>query len=117
MFDFRRITLFCLEKCLSKHKMTVFSENLGVAMVPLDPRGYAYGTCNIARTFQRLTQWFGARGIAPPYPPRYASGLIIMLMANFGLNALQTLCELLHILIIYHVASMATPIKIFLHGG
>ena len=29
MFDFRRITLFCLEKCLSKHKMTIFSENLG----------------------------------------------------------------------------------------
>jgi len=24
MFDFRRITLFCLEKCLSKNKMTVY---------------------------------------------------------------------------------------------
>jgi len=24
MFDFRRITLFCLEKRLSKHKMTTF---------------------------------------------------------------------------------------------
>jgi len=24
MFDFRRITLFCLEKRLSKHKMTAF---------------------------------------------------------------------------------------------
>jgi len=29
MFDFRRITLFCLEKRLSKHKMTLFSKNLG----------------------------------------------------------------------------------------
>jgi len=29
MFDFRRITLFCLEKCLSKHKMIIFSKNLG----------------------------------------------------------------------------------------
>ena len=29
MFDFRRITLFCLEKHLSKHKMTIFSKNLG----------------------------------------------------------------------------------------
>jgi len=29
MFDFRRITLFCLEKRLSKHKMTTFSKNLG----------------------------------------------------------------------------------------
>ena len=28
MFDFRRITLFCLEKRLSKHKMTIFSKNL-----------------------------------------------------------------------------------------
>jgi len=29
MFDFRRITLFCLENRLSKHKMTIFSINLG----------------------------------------------------------------------------------------
>ena len=29
MFDFRRITLFCLENRLSKHKMTIFSKNFG----------------------------------------------------------------------------------------
>ena len=29
MFDFKRITLFCVEKRLSKHKMTMFSKNLG----------------------------------------------------------------------------------------
>jgi len=29
MFDFRRITLFCSEKRLSKHKMTIFSKDLG----------------------------------------------------------------------------------------
>jgi len=29
MFDFRQITLFCLEKRLSKHKNTMFSKNLG----------------------------------------------------------------------------------------
>jgi len=29
MFDFRRMTLFCLEKRLSKHKITIFSKNLG----------------------------------------------------------------------------------------
>jgi len=29
MFDFRRITIFCLEKRVSRHKMTVFSKNLG----------------------------------------------------------------------------------------
>jgi len=37
MSNFRRITLFCLEKRLSKHKMTVFSKNLEGACPP----GYA----------------------------------------------------------------------------
>jgi len=41
MFDFRRITLFCLEKRLSKHKMTIFSKNLG-GMAPFAPSGYTY---------------------------------------------------------------------------
>jgi len=44
MFDFSRITLFCLEKRLSKHKRTIFSKNLG-AMVHLAPPGYAYVPC------------------------------------------------------------------------
>jgi len=46
MYDFRRITLFCLEKRLSKHKMTIFSKNLGGGMASLTspgPPGYAYG--------------------------------------------------------------------------
>ena len=34
MFDFRRITLFCLGYRLSKHKMTICSKNLG-GMAPL----------------------------------------------------------------------------------
>jgi len=29
VYDFRRIALFCLEKRLSKHKMTIFSKNFG----------------------------------------------------------------------------------------
>jgi len=29
LFTFRRITLFCLEKHLSKQKMTIFSKHLG----------------------------------------------------------------------------------------
>jgi len=37
MFDFRRITLFCLEKALLKHKMTIFLKNLGRTMAPLPP--------------------------------------------------------------------------------
>jgi len=41
VFDFRRITGFCLEKRLSKHKMTIFSENFGGATAPLAPPGYA----------------------------------------------------------------------------
>jgi len=43
MFDFRRITLFCLEKRLSKHKMTIFFKTFWGGMAPLTPRGYAYG--------------------------------------------------------------------------
>jgi len=35
VFDFRRITLFCFEKRLSKHKTTIFSKNLGAW--PLSP--------------------------------------------------------------------------------
>jgi len=42
MFDFRRITLFWLEKRLSKHKMAIFSTNLEGAMALLVPPGYAY---------------------------------------------------------------------------
>jgi len=41
MFDFRRITLFCLEKRLSKHKMTIFSKNLGGHSLFGSP-GYPY---------------------------------------------------------------------------
>jgi len=41
MFDFRQITLFCLEKRLLKHKMTLFSKTLGGPW-PLCPPGYAY---------------------------------------------------------------------------
>ena len=35
MFNFRQITLFCLEKHFSKHKMTIFSTNLGGGMASL----------------------------------------------------------------------------------
>jgi len=42
MFNFRRITLFCLEKRLSKHKITIFSTNLG-GHGPFGRPGYAYG--------------------------------------------------------------------------
>jgi len=44
MFDFTRITLFCLEKRLSKHKMTIFSKNLWGGMALLAPTSYAYDT-------------------------------------------------------------------------
>jgi len=51
MFDFRQITLFCLEKRLSKHKMIIFSINLG-GMAPLAPADYAYGrSWSLSRTF------------------------------------------------------------------
>jgi len=41
MFDFRRITLFCLEKRLSKHKITMFPKNLGGPWPLWPPPGYA----------------------------------------------------------------------------
>jgi len=41
MFVFGGMTLFCLEKRLSKHKMTIFSNNLG-GHGPFGPPGYAY---------------------------------------------------------------------------
>jgi len=47
MFDFRRITLFCLEKRLSKHKMTIFSENLW-GMAPLPPLATPMATTILA---------------------------------------------------------------------
>ena len=37
MFDRRQITLFCLEKRRSKHKMTIFSKNIWGAMASLPP--------------------------------------------------------------------------------
>jgi len=42
MFDFRRITLFCMEKRLSKHKKTIFSKQLW-GYGPFVPPGYTYG--------------------------------------------------------------------------
>jgi len=46
MYDFRRITLFCLEKRLSKHKMTIFSKNVG-GMVPLAPLATPMASKNV----------------------------------------------------------------------
>jgi len=50
MIDFRRITLFCLKKRLSRHKMTVFSKHLGGSW-PLCPPGYANATKQIIRKY------------------------------------------------------------------
>jgi len=46
MFDFRRITLFCLEKRLLKPKMIICSKTLG-CMAPLGPPSYAYGVVQL----------------------------------------------------------------------
>jgi len=63
MFVFRRITLFCLEKRLSKHKMTTFSKNLG-SHGPFSPRGYAYG-CD--RIIKKLIVYPSLRSTAKDY--------------------------------------------------
>jgi len=41
MFDFMRITLYCLGYCLSKHKKTICSKNF-LGAWPLCSPGYAY---------------------------------------------------------------------------
>ena len=43
MFDFRPIALFCLEKRLSKHKMTIFFKILWGDRAPLTPSDQDYG--------------------------------------------------------------------------
>ena len=52
LFDFRRVTVFCLGYCLSKHKTTKYAKNLGGC-----PPGYTYDAsvklCALAaRTFR-----------------------------------------------------------------
>ena len=49
MFDFRRITLFYLEKRLSKHKMTIYSKNFVGGMAPFALPGYAYGAYHLQK--------------------------------------------------------------------
>ena len=46
VYDFRRITLFYLEKRLSKHKMPIFSENLRGEW-PFGPPGYTYAVWSL----------------------------------------------------------------------
>jgi len=45
MVDFSRITLFCLEKRVSKHTITIFLK-IRRGMAPLASLGYAYATIN-----------------------------------------------------------------------
>ena len=54
MFDFRRITLFCVEKRLSKQKMTVFSKNLAGARLLWPPPGYAHYSDSGVGRFQHI---------------------------------------------------------------
>ena len=62
MFDFRRITPFCLGYRLSKHKMTICSNHLG-EHGPVGPPGYAYVwgfigkmcTCSLYNAASRAT--------------------------------------------------------------
>jgi len=67
MPDFRRITLFFMEKRLSKHKMTIFSKNLG-GHCPSAPPGYAYAKVG---------------GHCPSAPPGYAYAMLLGLMVSF----------------------------------
>jgi len=63
MFDVRRITLFCSEKRLSIHKMTIFSKNVGGAMAPLAPLGHVYGSdeFQVDILIKCMTEWEAAK--------------------------------------------------------
>jgi len=56
MFDFRRITLFCLEKRLSKHKITIFCGGCHGPFVPHP--GYAYAQHAYYSTRTLLTRCY-----------------------------------------------------------
>ena len=71
MHEFRRITLFCLEKRLSKHKITIISKNLG-GHGPFGPPGYAHAQ---QKTFTNYYALFPSqkavsplRGLQPRWP-------------------------------------------------
>jgi len=59
MFDFRRLTLFCLEKRLSKHKMAIFFKKFGEGYGPFGPPGYAY---------EEHANFWGCEGFSPKFP-------------------------------------------------
>ena len=52
VYDFRGITLFYLEKCPSKHKMTIFSKNVG-GMAPLAPPWLRLCIATLFREYSR----------------------------------------------------------------
>jgi len=58
MFDFRRITLFCLEKRFSKHKMTTFSKNFFGVMALSTP---------LATPMPPWASQGGGKGQRPPW--------------------------------------------------
>ena len=62
MFDFRRITLFCLEKRLPKHKMSIFYKNSGGGHGSFGPPGYAYGWAR-----QIHNQYFQSQALVSPW--------------------------------------------------
>jgi len=97
MFDFRRITLFCLKKRLSKHKMTIFSKTFGGVAWPFWPTlstptfatnvvqshwqlRCTLGGLNVeygVRWNQNQTQWFHSRRLQQPcwnVPPKTSMG-------------------------------------------
>ena len=57
MFDFMRITLFCLENRLSKHKMTIISKNLRGHGPFRPPPGYDCGFMNRNVFLQNHQSW------------------------------------------------------------
>jgi len=70
MLDFRRITLLCLDKRLSQHKMHIFYKHLEGAKAPLPP-WLRLCFLNGSRNLYLLTTWSIAFRTAKKYPPLF----------------------------------------------
>jgi len=74
MFDFRRITLFCLETRLSKHKMSIFSKNLE-GNDPFGPPWLRLWVATLLCSSPRFD--IASRGVRQPVQPHtYAQWLV-----------------------------------------
>ena len=93
MFEFRRITLFWLEKHLSKHKMTTFSKNLERAWPLWPPLATPMlpGIIEIEYVLQYETR---KQGLLLPWKRKLEAGLMLKMTWYVHYHVLEYLCFL-----------------------